>query len=572
MSRRIEIELTSSRPDGSWTWRAAGAKLPKGDLDGSLLFEGAKAGDIVRADADFMVDGIVILSVLAPKGARKEPERIEVVGTPRKDDDQLVTTTLAPKQKREDRGDRRPRRDGDGPRPRRDGDARPPRDGDARPPRERKPRPEGEAAGADRRERKPRPPRAERPAPEPKPKAKRLRAERTHRDAVLAGLPEEQKPIAEQLLRGGIPAVRTAVEKQNEANLAEGRPEISPAPLLALAEQLMPALRAAEWRDKAEAALAGAAEIDLRDLRSVVVGADDAARDEETRELATVLKTALSERVEAEHTAWIEEVRETLSAGRTVRALRVSSRPPKAGAPFPAELGSALATAAAASLTAETAPDRYATVLDALAYSPVRSQVTPLGIPAEPGEPLIAAVTKLASRIPAIAALFGIESTAPSKGGRGRTRTGAPTSKPLPPKPPVGAAGAGAVVDTPAAESSETDAAVIDVVEVEVTEAIEVMSDGETTVVVDVTDVEITETIEIITDDADVVIVDVTEIEVTETTIIEADGTETTITETNITETEVIETITETELIEVVNVEEIDVLVVETSEDLGSEA
>jgi hypothetical protein len=577
MSRRIEIELTSSRPDGSWTWRAAGAKLPKGDLDGSLLFEGAKAGDIVRADADFMMDGIVILSVLAPKGARKEPERIEVVGTPRKDDDQLVTTTLAPKQKREDRGDRRPRRDGDGPRPRRDGDARPPRDGDARPPRERKPRPEGAAAGADRRERKPRPPRAERPAPEPKPKAKRLRAERTHRDAVLAGLPEEQKPIAEQLLRGGIPAVRTAVEKQNEANLAEGRPEISPAPLLALAEQLMPALRAAEWRDKAEAALAGAAEIDLRDLRSVVVGADDAARDEETRELATALKTALSERVEAEHTAWIEEVRETLSAGRTVRALRVSSRPPKAGAPFPAELGTALAAATAASLTAETAPDRYATVLDALAYAPVRSQVTPLGIPAEPGEALIAAVTKLASRIPAIAALFGIESTAPSKAGRGRTRSGSPASKPLPPKPPVADAVAEAAIDTPAVESRDTDSSdtevvVVDVVDVEVTEVVEVVSDGETTVVVDVTDVEVTETIEIVTDDADVIIVDVTEIEVTETTIIEADGTATTITETTITETEVIETITETEVIEVINVEEIDVLVIETAEDLGSEA
>jgi len=583
MSRRIEIELTSSRPDGSWTWRAAGAKLPKGDLDGSLLFGGAKAGDIVRADADFMMDGIVILSVLAPKGARKEPERIEVVGTPRKDDDQLVTTTLAPKQKREDRGDRRPRRDGDGPRPRRDGDARAPRDGDARPPRERKPRPEGEAAGADRRERKPRPPRAERPAPEPKPKAKRLRAERTHRDAALAGLPEEQKPIAEQLLRGGIPAVRTAVEKQNEANLAEGRPEISPTPLLALAEQLMPALRAAEWRDKAEAALAGAAEIDLRDLRSVVVGADDAARDEETRELAAALKTALAERVEAEHTAWIEEVRETLSAGRTVRALRVSSRPPKAGAPFPAELGTALAAATAASLTAETAPDRYATVLDALAYAPVRSQVTPLGIPAEPGEALISAVTKLASRIPAIAALFGIEATAPSKGGRGRSRSGSPASKPLPPKPPVADAVAEGASDAPAVESRDADSSdtgasivaetvVVDVVDVEVTEVIDVVSDGETTVVVDVTDVEITETIEIITDDADVIIIDVTEIEVTETTIIEADGSETMITETTITETEVIETITETEVTEVINVEEIDVLVVETTDEQSSES
>ena len=37
MSIRIEIELTSSAPDGSWTWRAAGAREPRGVLDGSIL-------------------------------------------------------------------------------------------------------------------------------------------------------------------------------------------------------------------------------------------------------------------------------------------------------------------------------------------------------------------------------------------------------------------------------------------------------------------------------------------------------------------------------------------------------
>ena len=537
MSRRIEVELTSSRPDGSWTWRAAGAKLPKGDLDGSLLYEGAKPGDVVRADADFMMDGIVIVSVLPPKGARKEPERIEVVGTPRKDDDQLVTTTLAPKQKRESRGDRRPGRDGDGDRPRRDGDSRPPR--------ERRPRPEGEAAGAARAERKPRPPRAERPAPEAKPKPKRLRAGRAHRDAILAGLPEEQKPIAEQLLRGGIPAVRTAVDKQNEANRTEGRPEINPAPLLTLAEQLMPSLRVAEWRDRAEAALAGAAEIDLRDLRSVVVAADDAARDEETRELASALKAALAERVESEHAAWITEVRETLASGRTVRALRVSSRPPKAGTPFPSDLGTALAAAASAALTAETAPDRFATVLDALAYSPVRTQVVPQGIPAEPGEALIAAVTKLASRLPAVAALFGIEAAASSRAPRGRGRSGSPASKPLPPKPPkapVTASGESSPTPSDPVVGDIVPGVVLEVVEVESSETIDVITDGETVIVVDVTDVEVTEITEIITADSDVVVVDVTDIEVTETTIISPDGSEVTLTETTVTETIVTET------------------------------
>ncbi len=416
MSRRIEVELTSTRDDGTWTWRAAGAKLPKGELDGALLFAGAKIGDVVRADAEFMMDGIDIIAVLPPKGARKEPERIEVVGSPRRDDEPFVTTKLAPKG-RGDRRDRRPRRDGDGERR-------------ERPPRDRRVT-EGEGSQDARRKRGTRaahPNRPTAPAPEPRPKAKRLRAGRTHRAAVLASLPAEQKPIAEQVLRGGIPAVRQAVEKQNESNRAEGRPEISPEPLLQLAEQLMPALRTAEWRDRAEAALADLGDLDLRDLRSVVVAADAAARDDETRALAEQLRTGLAQKVEAEQSAWLAEIGELLDGGRAVRALRVSSRPPKAGAPLPSELAARLTEAASASLTAETGQDRYATVLDALAYSPVRAQVTPQGIPAEPSPELLSAVRKVASRLPQIASLFGVEASAPTKGR---------SSKPRPPRPPA---------------------------------------------------------------------------------------------------------------------------------------
>ena len=53
MSRRIEVELTSERPDGSWTWRAAGAREPKGELDGTLLPAGSKVGDVLKAEAEF---------------------------------------------------------------------------------------------------------------------------------------------------------------------------------------------------------------------------------------------------------------------------------------------------------------------------------------------------------------------------------------------------------------------------------------------------------------------------------------------------------------------------------------
>src|SRR4051794_7704037 len=319
MSRRIEVELTSTKPDGTWTWRAAGARQPKGELDGSLLYEGAKVGDVVKADADFDIEGITVTSVTPPKGKRKPlPELLEIIGPPRKEE--LVTQTLAPRGKgerrpREDRGDRGdrgprgPRRDGGGPGgPRREGSG-------SRDPRSR-PHSEGPGTGRgdrpDRGERRPRPPR---PAPEVKPRAKRLKAGRAHRTAILNALPEVHRPLAEILLRGGIPAVRQAVDKQNELLKSDGKPVIDPAPLVDLAETLMPAVRNAEWRDKAEAALSEADEIDLRDLRSVVVAADASARDDDTRRLAEELRAAVAARVDHEHTAWLAEIGENLDGG-----------------------------------------------------------------------------------------------------------------------------------------------------------------------------------------------------------------------------------------------------------------
>jgi hypothetical protein len=185
--------------------------------------------------------------------------------------------------------------------------------------------------------------------------------------------------------------------------------------------------------------------IDLRDLRSVVSAADSIARDDESRTLARELREGLTARVEAEHTAWLEELTATVGVGRIVRALRLSSRPPKAGAPLPAELATKLADAASASLTADTAADRWATVLDALSFSPVRLTVVPASKPETPSEELVAVITRMADRVPKVAEAFGIDpSAAPSRKGRGRGGAGgakgggAPKGggKPRPPRPP----------------------------------------------------------------------------------------------------------------------------------------
>ncbi len=429
MSLRMDIELTSARPDGTWTWRKAGARQPKGELDGTLLSD-ASVGDQLSVEYANTLDGIDILQILPTKTARaSKHETIEMVRP--SSPDQLVTTTLAPKGRGDRRGDRdrprgdrdRPRRDGD--RPRRDGD-RPRRDGD-------RPRRDGERSRGDGGRREDRPDRRPRaPIPE-RPKARRLRPGRAHRNAALAALPPENVPIAEQVLRGGVPAVRQAMEQQNAENAAKGLPTVKGDELVALAESMLPALRLAEWRDRADAALSHLEDLDLRDLRSVVV-ASDGLRDEEARGLATQLREGLARRVEAEHTTWLEELVALLDGGRVVRALRVSSRPPKAGVPLPAELSARLVEATKENLTLDTPQDRWATVLDALSFSPVRTAVTLDAIPAEVSDELRTAVGKAAGRIPHIAAVFGIEATTSSKGsskGPARRQSRRP-SKPSP--------------------------------------------------------------------------------------------------------------------------------------------
>ncbi|HYJ71396.1 MAG TPA: hypothetical protein VE265_02850, partial [Actinomycetota bacterium] len=386
MSRRIEIELTSSREDGSWTWRAAGAREPRGTIESTILPGGSKVGDVLRVEIEGYLDALTITAVVPPRAARTEPERLELKRET-VSEQPLVTTALV----RGERGDRGERPDRSGRRrPERGRDERGrderPREGDRRPRDRNRRGPEGEARrgpeGEARRERRPRDrdrdrdrdrsregdrhERAPRPAAPPvdlKPKPKRLRPGRTHRNALMEAVAAEQRPIVEQLLIGGIPGVRQAIDKQNEELKAAGKPEVKADSLLKVAEDLRPRAQAANWRDRAEAAVASVDELDLRDLRSVVNAAGDAGRDEEARALAAQLREALANRVEKEHAAWLADLAENVKAGRVVRALRLSSRPPKAGAPIPGDIATQLAEATAASLTEETTPDRWATVL-----------------------------------------------------------------------------------------------------------------------------------------------------------------------------------------------------------------
>jgi hypothetical protein len=440
MSRRLEIELTSERPDGSWTWRAAGAKQPKGEMDGGLLPGGAKVGDVLRADAEFLIDGIEITAILPPKGERKQPELLEIMGSGR--DEPLVTTQLVSRGRGEGRGRGRRDRDGDGPR------------------RERRDR--GDRSDRPRGDR----PRGPRPEVPERPKPKRLRPGRAYRNAVIDEVPEEQRPIADQVLRGGVPAVREAIAKQNEQARAENRPEVPTDQVVAMAEALYPKLRDAEWKDRAAAAIADLGELDLRDLRSVVVAGDGATHDDQAREMLEQLRSGLTRRVEEEHTNWVADITANLEAGRFVRALRLSSRPPKAGTPVPPELSARLVTAVSEGLTPGTNQELWAAAVDALAYSPVRQQVAPAGRPENPTDDLLEAVRRVSDRVPKVAELFGVDPSEaaaakrrrPPRGKQGGGRAGARPGGAPKGDAPRGAAGKGdAPKDRGAADAAPKD-------------------------------------------------------------------------------------------------------------------
>ena len=372
MARRIEVELTSTKDSDTWTWRAAGARQPKGEVATTLLYPDAKVGDVVKVEAEFHLDGIEVVEVFAPKAKKERTNLLDIISTPLRDDE-LVTEVRAKKGRSGGREGRNDRQDRD--------------------------RPRGEKSDRKPRSDRPdRPTREQRPAADAKPRPSRLKPRRVHRDALIAEVPEEHKPIAEQLLNGGLPAVRTATKGDPNAKQ-----------IISIAEGLAPKLQSAEWLDRAEAAKQDIEQLDLRDLRQVVVAADKGARDETSRALAAELRERLASRIETDHNAWLADLERAVKEERVIRALRLTSRPVKAGSPIPRELAEPLAALTVVAMNSETPADRWASVLDALAFSPIRNAVKPDFFPTSTDEQFLDVVRSVADRVPEIAAHYGIK-------------------------------------------------------------------------------------------------------------------------------------------------------------------
>ena len=415
MSRRIEIEITSVNGDLA-TWRAAGAKLPKGVLAVSLVPGGPEVGRVYRADIEQYMEGIEVLSVTAPKTASPiDPrnERLELIQESKKGPDVVVTYA------------------GKGRGPRRDAEER---DGARRPPTKRPSARRDKDAGPT--ERPSRGPRSDRPAREstsekdsptrerprrparPGAAARGARTERphgpqqppvttTHRNAMLATLSPEQLPVAEQLLRGGMPAVRAAVELQNKNASAQGRPTVDPATIDRIAEDLLNRTNLALWKDRAAGAIGAGRELRLRDLRAVVTSAKTVSLDDEARVQLRELQASLTARVDHLRTQWNEKLEAAITTKNAKEALGLVARPPDMSTRLSSDSASRVVTLVSETLNPEQTPAVWNEIVELAADTSIRRNIKPVGIPSDDSSRAVAVHN--AGAIPELAKLLGMK-------------------------------------------------------------------------------------------------------------------------------------------------------------------
>jgi hypothetical protein len=414
MSRRLDIEITSVNGPSA-TWRAAGAREPKGVLATADVNGGVTVGQIFRAEIEQYMEGVEIISLSPPRAASPvDPrhERITLLAPAKPAPD--VQVTYAGKGRRAPSGDQREKRASRGERPERR--ERPDRSG--RPPRS-KPSADAERTARPERRERPRRPREthetgspdatspERPADRtrpvgrggpkvgssPRPPARRApsrdRATRiehppvatVNRNSFLATLPSEQLPIAEELLRGGLPAVRRALEEQNRNAAAQSRPPANAEAILRIAEELLGRANLAFWKDRASGASSAGAELRLRDLRAVVTSAKTVPLDDEARAQLRELQASLTARVNALRDEWTAKLNAALERSDVDESLRLSIRTPEPTARVGAEAAARVAALASSALTAESNAEAWRATVRLAVDSPMRRLIKPAGIP-----------------------------------------------------------------------------------------------------------------------------------------------------------------------------------------------
>lgn len=429
MSRHIDIEITSIQNDTA-TWRAAGARAPKGSVATSILGSSATVGAILRAEIEQFMEGVEIVSVAPPRTASPvdpKQERIALLTPTRTGPD--VQVTYAPKGRGRRNGDRPDRADRADRPARADRRERPAAAGRRSTPRERVTTEAG-APGSDRRTRE-RPVR-ERPARDRRPARgtgavagaegptrgrggvpgeRRTRpvgppVVTTHRNAFLATLSSEHIPIAEELLRGGLPGVRKALDEQIKTATAQGRATVNAEAITRVAEELLGRANLANWKDRAAGAIAAGKELRLRDLRPVVTSARTVILDEEGKAQLKELQQALTQRITALREEWNAKLAKAVESHDVVEALTLTARAPEPTARVGSDVATRIAAMASEALTADADPAQWRRIVTAAIPSPICRLIKPSGVPEDEETRTLA--VRSAGSIPEIAKLLGM--------------------------------------------------------------------------------------------------------------------------------------------------------------------
>jgi hypothetical protein len=228
-----------------------------------------------------------------------------------------------------------------------------------------------------------------------------------HRNALLATLSPEQLPVAEQLLRGGMPAVRQAVAEQNRIATEQSRPTINPEVIDRIAEELLSKTNLAFWKDRAAGAITAGKEIRLRDLRAIVTLAKTVSLDDEGRAQLKELQASLTTRIEALRVEWTAKMDKALAAEDVLESLRLATRTPEPSTRVSSENATKIVAMASAALTAETDAARWQEIVHLAVESPMRRLIKPAGIPDD--ENCRALALKNAGSIPEFAKLLGMK-------------------------------------------------------------------------------------------------------------------------------------------------------------------
>jgi hypothetical protein len=219
-------------------------------------------------------------------------------------------------------------------------------------------------------------------------------------------LSPEQLPVAEQLLRGGMPSVRAAVAEQNKNATTQGRPTIDPGTIDRIAEDLLPKTTLAMWKDRAAGALGSGKELRLRDLRAVVTSAKTTTLDDEARTQLKALQVVLTARLEVLRTQWTEKLDGAMKSNNVAEALRLVARPPDMSTRVSSETATALVALVSAALTAEQNVATWTELVNLTVETSIRRNVKPLGIPVD--DSCKALAVKSAGAIPEFAKLLGM--------------------------------------------------------------------------------------------------------------------------------------------------------------------